>query len=238
MRNIYSANYTKELMKLNKTITILLLLACVFSVQAQRRPFYDRLMDESQDTVFSKWEPHLAVGTGFMATTRGDNRIFTSVAPSLTYHANDRLSFYGAFSVISDLGLNPNYNVGRSYAPRRNNGGTGLVSVEAGGEYRLNENIWLAASVWHVGGQYAPLFGPLNGSTMDVSATAISAAAAFRFKNDNYLHLSFTFVRDHAGTLPWMYHDAYMHSGWGWGGYMGSPSTAYGCPMGFGGWCY
>lgn len=225
-------------MNSNRTLLLFLLLACLASAQAQRRPYYcDRLMPESQDTLFSKWEPHLAVGTGFMATSRGDNRLFTSVAPSLTYHASDRLSFYGAFSVVSDLGLNPSYNVGRSYAPRRN-GGTGLVSLEAGGEYRLNDHIWLAASVWHAGGEYAPLFGPLNGSAMDVSATAVSAAAAFRFNNDNYLHLSFTFVRDHAGTLPWMCHDACMHSGWGWGGSMASPCPAYGCPVGFGGWCY
>lgn len=225
-------------MKLNKNILLLILVACVLPLQAQRRPYYDRLLPQSQDSLLPRWEPHLAVGTGFTSSTQGDNRLFTAVAPSLTYHASDKLSLFAGFSILSDLGLNPNYNVGRSYAPRRNNGGTGLVTVEAGGEYQLNEKVWLAASVWHVGGQYAPFFGPLNGDAMEVSATAISAAAAFRFKNDNFLHLSFTIVRDHAGTLPWMYHDAWMHSGFGWGGGMASPYTPYGSPMGCGGWWY
>lgn len=225
-------------MQTRKIITLLLVLACLASAQAQRRAYYDRLLPRSQDSVLAAWEPHLAVSTGFIGSALGDNRLFTSVAPSIAYHASDRLSFYGGFSITSDLGLNPSYNAGRSRAPRRSNGGTGLVSAEAGGEYRLNERVWLAASVWHLRGEYAPLFGPLNGDAVEMSATAISAAAAFRFKDNNYLHLSFTYVRDNAGTLPWMCYDSFMHSGFGWGGCMGNACTPYGSSLGCGGWWY
>lgn len=213
------------------------MLLAAMPLQAQWRCGHEggELLDDS--VTFSKWEPHLFVETGFMATNYGDNRAFTTVAPTLTYHVNERLSFTGGFGLSSDFGLNAHYNIdNRSYAPyKHRNGGTGLIAGHFSAEYQVSENVWLAASISHIGGTYAPFYGPMNGGAFDVSATAISAAAAFRFNNDNYLRLSITLIRDHAGTLPYMYRDAWMHS-FGPSSYFACSTDYYRmfCPMNMG----
>ena len=191
-----------------------------------------------------KWEPHLSVGTGFISSYHGDSRMYSTVAPSLVYRPNDKLTVTGGFRITTDLSFNPSYHVGapRSLAPRRHNGSTGLVSAELGAQYRLGENVWLAAALYHLGGQYVPMYGFASGQTLEMSATAIAASAAFRFNNDNYLHLYVAFIRDNAGTLPHLMYDTFC-SGWGgYGGYgwsyydyyrMMSPGA-----MGFSGWYY
>ena len=227
-------------------VTLIGLLVFVPSILAQEQSLYwdgcgrYRIQDSLP---MPKWEPHLSVGTGFVATSYGDNRMYSTVAPSLAYHPNNKLTVTGGFRITSDLGLNPNYNLGstRSLAPRRRNGGTGLVSAELAAQYKVGENVWLAAALYHMSGQYAPMYGFANGSTLDVSATAIAASAAFRFNNDNYLHLYVSFIRDHAGTMPYLLYDTFC-SGWGRYGDYGWPYNRYGMmstgAMGFGGWYY
>ena len=177
-----------------------------------------------------KWEPHLSVTTGFTGSSYGDNRLYTTIAPSITFRPTKRLSFTGGISFTGDMGLDPNYaaNPGRSLAPRRDrNGGTGVASAHIEAEYQVNDRLWLAASLYHMGGQYAPFFGPANGTSFDVSATALSAAAAYRFSNDNYLYLSFTFVRDHTGMMPYLFYDTWMRQGYGYWGCYTSPTDYY-----------
>lgn len=190
-----------------------------------------------------KWEPHLSVTTGFMGSSFGDNRLFTSVAPSMTYRPSDKWTLSAGFRITSDMGLNPHYSLSapaKDLAPYKRNGGTGLASAYASASYRVNENVWVAAAVHHIGGTYAPLYGFANGDVMDVSATALSAAAAFRFSNNSFLHLSFTVMRDHYGTMPFLYHDLWMHHGGGAWGLYGSPTDFYRmgspfCPYYYGG---
>lgn len=221
---------------------VALLIVAGFSTPllAQWHPFYrplnympvgsDPEVYEVPDSVMlPKWEPHLHVGTGFMGTSYGDNRLYTSVSPSIIYRPTNKLSFAGGFNITTDMGLNPNYNIGkteRSLIPYRN-GGTGLASAYVEAEYQVGENVWLSGSIYHMGGTYAPVYGWGNGNVYDVSVTAVSAAAAFRFKNDSFLHISFTYLRDNFGTMPYMMHDAW-HSGFGGWGMNGSP---YGCSM-------
>lgn len=240
--------------KIHIVIVLLLLSSFPTVLHAQWLPFYPGMVypscyataDSIPDTIrLSKWEPHLAVSTGFLGTSFGDNRLYTSVAPSLVYRPSDKWTVVGGFRITTDMGLNPNYSIGssqRSLAPYRTNGGTGLASGYVEAQYQVNDNFWLAGSVYHIGGSYAPLFGPLNSEAFNVSATAISAAAAFRFKNNNLLHFSFTYVRDHAGTMPYMLYDTWMHAG-GFGpwGMYASPTDYYRMaapysPMFFGGW--
>ncbi len=102
-----------------------------------------------------------------------------------------------------------------------------MASAHLEAVYRAGENVWLAASVYHIGGSYAPLYGFANGDVLPVSATAISAAAAFRFNEESFLQLSFTVLRDHYGTLPYMYHDTWMHGGLGHWGMFASPTDYY-----------
>ena len=176
------------------------------------------------DTVkLSRWEPHVSVSTGFIGTSYGDNRLYTSVAPSLTFRPNGHWAVNAGFRITTDMGLNANYAFSsptRSLAPvRHRNGGTGLVSAHMAAQYQVNDRLWLAAAVYRLTGTYAPLYGFGNGDVFDVSATAVSAAASYRFGDNNFLHLAFTYIRDEQGTLPYMWHDAWM-SGYGsWGMY-------------------
>lgn len=186
---------------------------------------------EEGDTLrLPKWEPHLAVTTGFLGSTSGDNRLFSTVAPSLTLRPSDRWTLNAGFGLMSDMGLNPDYALSkptRSLAPYKRNGGTGLVTAHAEAVYRAGKNVWLAASVYHLGGTYAPLYGMANGDVLDVSATALSAAAAFRLSEKSFLHLSVTAVHDRYGTLPFLYDDMWMNGGFGtWG--TCSPLLGYG----------
>lgn len=215
-------------------------------VNAQWLPYYpgtlyrldqpDTLVDADQYNVsMPKLEPHLSVGTGFMGTNYGDNRAFTSVAPSLVYRPNQRWTLIGGMRITQDMGLNPNYTplgADVNYAPYKRNGGTGLISVGAAAIYQVNDNVWLGGSIYHIGGTYAPLYWG-NGQVFDVSCTAVSAEAAFRFANDHLLQISFTYIHDNTGAMPYMMHDAWMHYG-GWGLY-GHPYGCYHMPMGF---CY
>jgi len=168
-----------------------------------------------------RWEPHVGVTTGFLGTGHGDNRLFTTVAPSLTYRPTERWSLTGGIGITADYGLNGHYMAQpeRNLAPVRN-GGTTAASAYVEAEYQASDRLWLAASLYHIGGQYAPLFGPANGTTLDLSATALSAAAAYRFGDNNWLSLSVTVVRDHAGTLPYLWWEQWHAGGWGaYGGY-------------------
>ena len=188
------------------------------------------------DTVkLPQWEPHLSASTGFIGSSYGDNRLFTSIAPSLTFRPNNHWTVNAGFRVTTDMGLNPNYAFSspeRSLAPyRHRNGGTGLVSAHVGAQYQVNDRLWLAAAVYHLTGTYAPYYGFGNGDVFDVSATAFSAAASYRFRNESFLHLSVTCIRDEYGTVPFLWYDAWMHGGYGSWGMCGSP---YG-RTGFGG---
>lgn len=223
-------------------IFLAMVCVCAFlSAGAQTRCVKDNML---RDTAYlPKWEPHLSVTSGFMGTHYGDNRLFTSIAPSLTYRPSDRWTLHAGFRLTSDMGMNPNYigSSPRSLAPMRPNGGTGMASAHIEAAYQVNDNMWLSASVYHLGGTYAPIYGFANGRAVDISATAISAAAAFRFHDNSFLHLSFTYIRDQYGTMPFLYHDAWMQSGCGpWGFYAG-PADMYRMampwgPMGVGGW--
>lgn len=208
-------------MKKLKYIVAAVLMLGSLAVQAQWRLYYEAPFDTVADfdtITFPRWEPHLSVGTGFFGTSFGDNRIFTSVAPSLSYRPNSRLTVNGGFRVVSDFGADKVFNSPapvRSYAPYRNNGGTGLLDVHVGAEYQVNENVWIAASLYHLGGAYAPIYALTDGP-IDVSVTALTAEAAFRFKDNNFLHVSFTIANDRNGSLPYMWYDTFM-SGHGWG---------------------
>lgn len=170
-----------------------------------------------KDTL-SKWEPHISIGTGFIGATFG-SRAYTTVAPSVRYHLNDRLSFSAGFRVTSDFGFNHVHYMGssnRNLAPYKQ-GGTGMVSAHASAEYQVNDRLTLAASVYHLGGSYSPLYCPMPGS-MDLSLTAFTAAAGYRFSNDSFLNIYFTYINDRTGAAPYLFHDAFMSSGYGmWG---------------------
>lgn len=205
-------------------VLLLFFLAAAVPSRAQWR-------SQADTVTLPKWEPHLSVSTGFVGSSYGDNRLYTSVAPSLTFRPNDRWTINAGFRITTDMGLNPNYMFSsptKDLAPyKHRNGGTGIASAHVAAQYQVTDRLWLAASVYHLGGTYAPIYGFGNGSSFDVSATAVSAAASYRFRNDSFLHLSFTYIRDEYGTMPYLFHDAWMHGGYGPWGMYASPTDYY-----------
>lgn len=203
------------------------LVVCAAPVFAQHNFRVGRQLVEIKDSVKApKWEPHLSVSTGFIGSSFGDNRLFTSVAPSIDFRPSDRWVVNAGFRITTDMDF-PMAAQARDLAPYKREGSTGLVSAHVAAEYQVNDRLWLAAAVYHIGGTYAPFYGFGQGNTFDVSATAVSAAAALRFNDNDFLRLSFTVVRDHYGTLPFMYHDAWMHGGYGAWGLYATPMECY-----------
>ena len=220
-------------------VLLLFFLAAAVPSKAQWR-------SQADTVALPKWEPHLSVSTGFIGSSYGDNRLYTSVAPSLTFRPTDRWAINAGFRITTDMGLNPNYmfsSSAKDLVPyKHRNGGTGIASAHVAAQYQVTDRLWLAASVYHLGGTYAPIYGFGNGSSFDVSATAVSAAASYRFRNDSFLHLSFTYVRDEYGTMPYLFYDTWMHGGCGPWGMCVSPTDYYRMaspysPLFFGG-CY
>lgn len=221
--------------KATKLTGILIMLALATPVTAQYRVPRTLCDSAYRDTiVLPRFEPHLYLGTGFVGTNYGDNRLYYEVAPSFVFCPNNRWTVNAGFGITTDFGLNGGYNrvaaEPRSLAPyKMGNGGTRLFEASVAASYRISENVWVAGAIAHLQGQYAPYFGPANGQAVPVSATAISGAAAFRFANNDWLHIAFTYVRDHNGTMPYLYHDAWHNMG----GY-GYPFNN--CGMGWGYW--
>ena len=153
------------------------IMAALFVCLMSSVPTHAQWKSDADTVKLSRWEPHLSVGTGFIGTGNGDNRLYTSVAPSLSFRPNDRWTVNAGFRITTDMGLNANYAFSsptRSLAPvRHRNGGTGLVSAHMAAQYQVNDRFWLAAAVYRLTGTYAPLYGFGNGDVFDVSATAV-----------------------------------------------------------------
>ena len=113
--------------------TLKYIMATLFICLMSSMPAHAQWKSDADTVKLSRWEPHMSVSTGFLGTSYGDNRLYTSVAPSLTFRPNDRWKMNAGFRITSDMGLNPNYAFSsptRSLAPvRHRNGGTGLVPM-------------------------------------------------------------------------------------------------------------
>ena len=99
-------------------IVLVIAMVCPMGLVSGQRPVMEKTAADT--IVMPKWEPHLTVGTGFMGTSYGDNRLFTTVAPSLKYCPNDRWTISGGFRMkyrvnrktndrISEIGFGSSY---------------------------------------------------------------------------------------------------------------------------------
>ena len=231
MKNIIS--------KCQIVVLLVLSVATAVPLRAQWRSYADTV-------ALPKWEPHLSVSTGFIGSSYGASRLYTSVAPSLSFRPSDHWTINAGFRITTDMGLGSQHQFSypaKDLAPyKHRNGGTGIASAHVAAQYQVTDRLWLAASIYHLGGTYAPIYGFGNVGSFDVSATAVSAAASYRFRNDSFLHFSLTYIRDEYGTMPYLFHDAWMHGGYGPWGMCVSPTDYYRMaspysPLFFGG-CY
>lgn len=167
---------------------------------------------EAQDTVdLRPWNQKkldcritLEAGVGNMF---GVGYAFTGVASEVRYHFNERFTLSAGVKVTEGFGLGRNYGFdgrgGKSLAPRK--GGSRLYEMYVSGEYQVNERLWVAATLLHIGGtiDFVPWYG--DGSH-NVSATAFSADLRYRTRRGNMLGFHLSYINDKGGLMaPYLY---------------------------------
>lgn len=136
----------------------------------------------------------------------GKGYAFTGVAPELRYHFNDHIAISGGLKMTNVYSLGDYQIRGReaqSLAPRK--GGGRLYEAYLSGEFQLNDRLWLAATLLHIGGTLD--YGLANGRNGEmVSATGFFADLHYRTRRGSMLGLHLSYVNDRNGLLaPYLY---------------------------------
>ena len=164
------------------------------------------LAQEEQDTL-SRWDYHIDLGTG-VSVGLGNATCYTAIHPSIEYRPTEKWTLRAGFLAFNTMDPNHFYLQGtqpRSLAPRRNSSTAVAASLSA--QYQVNDHLWLAASVFHLGGQtilpggigwYGLVAG---GQTLDLDITGVTAHARYRFNNGNTLGIHLSVVGDRTGAL-------------------------------------
>ena len=163
-----------------------------------------------QETDTSRWRFHLSTGvTAEAGYGRAQSLMWT--APSVTYHASERLTVSGglaaAWSLLPAGGYTLQGRGERSLAPRKEGTKAGALWVSA--TYRPNDRLTLWGSVAHVSGYAQPLW--LDGA-VPIEATAISGGMEYALDNGSMIGMHFHFVHDRYGSL---WHPPYGHPWYG-----------------------
>ena len=186
----------------------------VTGVPSSVRPMHP-LTDKSKlvDDTLQRWEFHLSMGSSIVGTSFSSASLF-GITPSIIYRPNDRLKIKASMTALDSYTIATNGyrirgNEPRSLAPVRYPGSTaGAFNVSA--SYRVNDRLWIAASLMHVIGGLAAgtLLNPwfVNDSPVPLDATAFSAAMRYRIGEDNYIDIHMSFIDDRTGAmLPFMF---------------------------------
>lgn len=161
------------------------------------------LMDTTQT-----WEFHLSMGSSVVGGTFGSASMF-GVTPSVIYRPNDRLKVRASLTAIDSWSLSHgNYSV-RGYRPNSvtpyRNPGSVAAAMSLAASYKVNDRLWIAASLIHINGgiESAALVNPwfMGDFPVMLNATAFSAAMRYRLGNDSFLDIHMTIIDDRTGAL-------------------------------------
>jgi hypothetical protein len=153
-------------------------------------------MAQQADT--SRWDIHMGAG-GAVLGGFGQTQALTWVAPSVAYHANERLTLRGGFVAVGSLLPNDfqlHGREGQSLAPRRQ--GTRAGVLWAAADYQATDNLRIWAAVAVARGWMQPLWA---GESLPLAAAAFDGGFTYRFSGGSTLGMHFQFVQDHYGTL-------------------------------------
>ena len=195
-------------------LTVMLLFAGVCNAQEERplpkaeRPIHlltdtSALMDTTQT-----WEFHLSMGSAVVGSSFGSASLF-GVTPSVIYRPNDRLKVSASVTAIDSWSLSHgNYSI-RGYRPNSvtpyRNPGSVAAAMSLAASYRVNDRLWIAASLIHINGgiESAALVNPwfMGDYPVLLNATAFSAAMRYRLGNDSFLDIHMTIIDDRTGAL-------------------------------------
>lgn len=166
----------------------------------------------AQTDSVSQWSGSVRMGSSVVSGLHGETFGYMSFAPTLNYKATDRVTVKAGFSAVSSLSTNGYALRGlepRSLAPRKPT--TTAVGMYVAGQYQVNDRLWLAASVFHIGGEY---YHPwLSGhGTLPLNATGVAADMSYRLGNRSYIDVHFSYIKDEAGSLcPLLLSPYYSH---------------------------
>lgn len=188
---------------------LLIMLLLPLATMAQWRSGFEPLHDSVK-----RWDCHVALGTG-ISVGNGITVAYLGVAPEIEYHPSDRFTLVAGFSALNSTDPSRFYlhgNEPRSLAPRKNS--SLALSVYMAAEYQVNDRLWLAASLFHQGGQLLMPAGfgwwgfVPNGLPLDLDRTGFSAHLRYRIGDDNYLNVHMSIIRDRS-SLPLFYPSYY-----------------------------
>ncbi|MBR4715967.1 MAG: hypothetical protein IKP34_07295 [Bacteroidales bacterium] len=162
----------------------------------------------SQADTLQKWEYHLSMGGAVVGSSFGSASLY-GIKPTVIFKPNDKLKVSASASLLNSFsfgassytlrGSNP-----RSLAPLRNYNAA-AAALEVAATYKVNDRLWVAASLLHIGGGLASgvIINPwmLGNSPVMLDATAFSAAMRYRIGKDNYLDLQMTIIDDRTGAF-------------------------------------
>ena len=178
-----------------------------------------------------KWDFHLSMGSA-MTVGNGTSASLFGISPSVEFRPNERLKVTATATLLNSYALMPaGYHLRgqepRNLAPLRNpRGSAAMGALQVSASYRVNERLWVAASLTRVAGDLASgtLINPwlVGNRPLTLDATAMTASMRYRFKNDSFLDIHMTFIDDRNGALgPLLIGSPYSYGGW-------HPLTAYG----------
>lgn len=205
-----------QLMPITKTYWLALALVFVAALPAASVHGQDTLVNEPGPQLKKvdcrlTWE-------GGVGSLFGMGYAFTGVAPEIRYHVNERFAISAGAKISNGFTLNKNYNISpaqRSLAPHRQT--ARVYEMYVGGEYQVNDRLWLAASILHIGGTFdMPLFLATH-SDGRISATAFTADFRYLTRKGNMLGLHLSYVNDQTGILAPCLYNPCMDGLWGYG---------------------
>lgn len=166
------------------------------------------LLDDS----IQRWEFHLSMGSSIVGSNRGAASIW-GITPSVTLRPSDKLKINASVSLLDSYSMYPNgYNIRgrevRNLDPVRNYGAA-AAALKLSASYKLNDRLWLAASLLHASGGLASaaLVNPWLPTDLPLllDATAFTAAMRYRIGDNSFLDIHMTVIDDRAGTLMPLY---------------------------------
>lgn len=190
--------------------------------------------NEPGDTVAKKLDCRITLEGG-VGSWFGQGYAYTGLVPEIRYHFNDRFSLSAGVRLLNGFSLSRSYNLQgnkQSLVPRR--GGAKLVEAYVAGEFQVNERLWLAASLLHIGGEMD--FMPFHGAgSKYLSANVFSADIRYRTRRGSLLGIHVSYIDDRGGLLaPW-YYDPYMDGFFSYGEEIGfGGGFGFGAGRGFG----
>lgn len=175
----------------------------------------EKTITQSLDTS-RKWDFHLTMGTTFLGGGLGSASVF-HVSPSIVYRPTERLTVKARVSGFSSYAFG---EAGHYFRPRPQrsmvpyrDGNAVAGAIELSASYKVSDRLWVAASLYHVGGEVATgaVISPWLASPMPMplDATAISASLRYRVGDNSFLDIHFTHIDDRAGTLAPLLFETY-----------------------------